>query len=154
MTGHDGVAQAAHVLDPWLCQRNRGSFCPLQDPSKECFSLKFDLNVDINTEIVPAMKKKTLGWGLMEELSRRRHCTTFNDECWFYFSCLQRGSRPRVREERHRPVPGWPVPGSVQHAAVPQLRGIPLWRTLPQSQRYRGGSSTFLSSRLRWLKRR
>ncbi|KAG8002432.1 Pleckstrin-like proteiny domain-containing family G member 5, partial [Nibea albiflora] len=24
------------------------------DPSKECFSLKFDLNVDINTEIVPA----------------------------------------------------------------------------------------------------
>lgn len=34
----------------------------LQDPSKECFSLKFDLNVDINTEIVPAMKKKTLRW--------------------------------------------------------------------------------------------
>ncbi|XP_013883407.1 pleckstrin homology domain-containing family G member 5 isoform X2 [Austrofundulus limnaeus] len=30
------------------------------DPSKECFSLKFDLNVDINTEIVPAVKKKTL----------------------------------------------------------------------------------------------
>ncbi|KAK7905117.1 hypothetical protein WMY93_017724 [Mugilogobius chulae] len=30
------------------------------DPSKECFSLKFDLNVDISTEIVPAMKKKTL----------------------------------------------------------------------------------------------
>lgn len=32
----------------------------LQDPSKECFTLKFDLNVDINTEIVPAMKKKSL----------------------------------------------------------------------------------------------
>ncbi|XP_036389813.1 pleckstrin homology domain-containing family G member 5 isoform X2 [Megalops cyprinoides] len=30
------------------------------DPSKECFSLKFDLNVDIDTEIVPAAKKKTL----------------------------------------------------------------------------------------------
>ncbi|KAM4610869.1 pleckstrin homology domain-containing family G member 5 isoform 2-T2 [Polymixia lowei] len=30
------------------------------DPSKECFSLKFDLSVDIDTEIVPAMKKKTL----------------------------------------------------------------------------------------------
>uniref|UniRef100_A0AAY5F1V4 DH domain-containing protein n=1 Tax=Electrophorus electricus TaxID=8005 RepID=A0AAY5F1V4_ELEEL len=30
------------------------------DPSKECFTLKFDLNVDIDTEIVPAMKKKTL----------------------------------------------------------------------------------------------
>uniref|UniRef100_H3D4I3 Pleckstrin homology domain containing, family G (with RhoGef domain) member 5b n=1 Tax=Tetraodon nigroviridis TaxID=99883 RepID=H3D4I3_TETNG len=30
------------------------------DPSKECFTLKFDLNVDVNTEIVPAMKKKTL----------------------------------------------------------------------------------------------
>lgn len=36
--------------------------CPLpQDPSKECFTLKFDLNVDIETEIVPAMKKKSLG---------------------------------------------------------------------------------------------
>ncbi|KAG9339244.1 hypothetical protein JZ751_023940 [Albula glossodonta] len=31
-----------------------------EDPSKECFSLKFDLNVDIDTEIVPAVKKKTL----------------------------------------------------------------------------------------------
>uniref|UniRef100_A0A8C9WJJ0 Pleckstrin homology and RhoGEF domain containing G5 n=1 Tax=Scleropages formosus TaxID=113540 RepID=A0A8C9WJJ0_SCLFO len=30
------------------------------DPSKECFTLKFDLNVDIDTEIVPAMKKKSL----------------------------------------------------------------------------------------------
>lgn len=30
------------------------------DPRKECFSLKFDLNIDINTEIVPAVKKKTL----------------------------------------------------------------------------------------------
>lgn len=32
-----------------------------QDPSKECFTLKFDLSVDIETEIVPAMKKKSLG---------------------------------------------------------------------------------------------
>ncbi|KAG7323251.1 hypothetical protein KOW79_012953 [Hemibagrus wyckioides] len=30
------------------------------DPTKECFTLKFDLNVDVNTEIVPAVKKKTL----------------------------------------------------------------------------------------------
>ncbi|KAF7209204.1 pleckstrin homology domain-containing family G member 5 isoform X2 [Nothobranchius furzeri] len=30
------------------------------DLGTECFSLKFDLNVDINTEIVPAAKKKTL----------------------------------------------------------------------------------------------
>ncbi|XP_052450494.1 pleckstrin homology domain-containing family G member 5 isoform X4 [Carassius gibelio] len=30
------------------------------DPRKECFSLKFDLNIDIDTEIVPAVKKKTL----------------------------------------------------------------------------------------------
>lgn len=47
-----------------LCKLNAVLiFCPppTQDPSKECFSLKFDLNVDINTEIVPAMKKKTLG---------------------------------------------------------------------------------------------
>ncbi|XP_047228460.1 pleckstrin homology domain-containing family G member 5 isoform X5 [Girardinichthys multiradiatus] len=41
-------------------RRHTDSICSLQDPSKECFSLKFDLNVDINTEIVPAMKKKTL----------------------------------------------------------------------------------------------
>ena len=34
---------------------------PSQDPSKECFTLKFDLNVDIEPEIVPAMKKKSLG---------------------------------------------------------------------------------------------
>ncbi|TSL61280.1 Pleckstrin homology domain-containing family G member 5 [Bagarius yarrelli] len=33
---------------------------PLQDPTKECFTLKFDLNVDVDTEIVPALKKKTL----------------------------------------------------------------------------------------------
>lgn len=46
-----------------LCKLT-GWFPPSQDPSKECFSLKFDLNVDINTEIVPAMKKKTLGWVL------------------------------------------------------------------------------------------
>lgn len=34
--------------------------CP-QDPSKECFTLKFDLNIDIEAEIVPAVKKKSLG---------------------------------------------------------------------------------------------
>uniref|UniRef100_A0A8B9K767 Pleckstrin homology domain containing, family G (with RhoGef domain) member 5a n=1 Tax=Astyanax mexicanus TaxID=7994 RepID=A0A8B9K767_ASTMX len=30
------------------------------DPSKECFTLKFDLNVDAGMEVVPAVKKKTL----------------------------------------------------------------------------------------------
>ncbi|ROL46012.1 Pleckstrin homology domain-containing family G member 5 [Anabarilius grahami] len=30
------------------------------DPSKECFTLKFDLNIDVSMEIVPAVKKKTL----------------------------------------------------------------------------------------------
>nr|XP_057907907.1 pleckstrin homology domain-containing family G member 5 isoform X2 [Doryrhamphus excisus] len=30
------------------------------DPSKECFSLKFDLSVDMKTEVVPAVKKRTL----------------------------------------------------------------------------------------------
>lgn len=34
--------------------------CP-QDPSKECFTLKFDLSIDIEAEIVPAVKKKSLG---------------------------------------------------------------------------------------------
>lgn len=32
-----------------------------QDPSKECFTLKFDLSVNIEAEIVPAAKKKSLG---------------------------------------------------------------------------------------------
>uniref|UniRef100_A0A8C6KW08 Pleckstrin homology and RhoGEF domain containing G5 n=1 Tax=Nothobranchius furzeri TaxID=105023 RepID=A0A8C6KW08_NOTFU len=40
----------------WICV----CVCFLQDLGTECFSLKFDLNVDINTEIVPAAKKKTL----------------------------------------------------------------------------------------------
>ncbi|XP_009304321.2 pleckstrin homology domain-containing family G member 5 isoform X3 [Danio rerio] len=30
------------------------------DPSKECFTLKFDLNFEVSMEIVPAVKKKTL----------------------------------------------------------------------------------------------
>jgi len=40
----------------------RASGCRLpQDPSKECFTLKFDLSVDVGAEIVPAAKKKSLG---------------------------------------------------------------------------------------------
>lgn len=56
----------APILDPGLggwgmrCAETKRPMCP-QDPSKECFTLKFDLNVDIETEIVPAMKKKSLG---------------------------------------------------------------------------------------------
>ncbi|XP_042199715.1 pleckstrin homology domain-containing family G member 5 [Callorhinchus milii] len=41
------------------------------DPSKECFTLKFDLNINIETEIVPAMKKKTLGEVLMPVFERK-----------------------------------------------------------------------------------
>ncbi|KAJ6666142.1 hypothetical protein lerEdw1_001046 [Lerista edwardsae] len=41
------------------------------DPSKECFTLKFDLNVDIETEIVPAMKKKSLGEVLLPVFERK-----------------------------------------------------------------------------------
>ncbi|KAG8568647.1 hypothetical protein GDO81_014090 [Engystomops pustulosus] len=41
------------------------------DPSKECFTLKFDLNVDIETEIVPAMKKKSLGEVLIPAFERK-----------------------------------------------------------------------------------
>nr|XP_033778793.1 pleckstrin homology domain-containing family G member 5 isoform X2 [Geotrypetes seraphini] len=41
------------------------------DPSKECFTLKFDLNVDIETEIVPAMKKKSLGEVLLPAFERK-----------------------------------------------------------------------------------
>ncbi|XP_074831746.1 pleckstrin homology domain-containing family G member 5 isoform X2 [Carettochelys insculpta] len=41
------------------------------DPSKECFTLKFDLNVDIETEIIPAMKKKSLGEVLLPVFERK-----------------------------------------------------------------------------------
>lgn len=43
--------------DPWAS----GCHLPPQDPSKECFTLKFDLSIDIEAEIVPAVKKKSLG---------------------------------------------------------------------------------------------
>ncbi|KAM9299645.1 pleckstrin homology domain-containing family G member 5 [Gastrophryne carolinensis] len=41
------------------------------DPSKECFTLKFDLNIDLETEIVPAMKKKSLGEVLIPAFERK-----------------------------------------------------------------------------------
>ncbi|XP_067873355.1 pleckstrin homology domain-containing family G member 5-like isoform X2 [Heterodontus francisci] len=40
------------------------------DPSKDCFTLKFDLNINIETEIVPAMKKRTLGEALLPVFER------------------------------------------------------------------------------------
>ncbi|XP_074969867.1 pleckstrin homology domain-containing family G member 5 isoform X1 [Phalacrocorax aristotelis] len=41
------------------------------DPSKECFTLKFDLSVDIEAEIVPAPKKKSLGEVLLPVFERK-----------------------------------------------------------------------------------
>ncbi|NXF30430.1 PKHG5 protein, partial [Nyctibius bracteatus] len=41
------------------------------DPSKECFTLKFDLNVDMEAEIVPAAKKKSLGEVLLPVFERK-----------------------------------------------------------------------------------
>lgn len=41
------------------------------DPSKECFTLKFDLNVDLETEIVPALRKKSLGEVLLPVFERK-----------------------------------------------------------------------------------
>ncbi|KAM6046457.1 pleckstrin homology domain-containing family G member 5 isoform 1-T1 [Chlamydotis macqueenii] len=41
------------------------------DPSKECFTLKFDLSADIETEIVPAAKKKSLGEVLLPVFERK-----------------------------------------------------------------------------------
>ncbi|KFW84942.1 Pleckstrin homology domain-containing family G member 5, partial [Manacus vitellinus] len=41
------------------------------DPSKECFTLKFDLSVDIEAEIVPAVKKKSLGEVLLPVFERK-----------------------------------------------------------------------------------
>ncbi|NXL21116.1 PKHG5 protein, partial [Setophaga kirtlandii] len=41
------------------------------DPSKECFTLKFDLSIDIEAEIVPAVKKKSLGEVLLPVFERK-----------------------------------------------------------------------------------
>ncbi|NXV73950.1 PKHG5 protein, partial [Atlantisia rogersi] len=41
------------------------------DPSKECFTLKFDLSVDIEAEVVPATKKKSLGEVLLPVFERK-----------------------------------------------------------------------------------
>uniref|UniRef100_A0A670ZKU1 Pleckstrin homology and RhoGEF domain containing G5 n=1 Tax=Pseudonaja textilis TaxID=8673 RepID=A0A670ZKU1_PSETE len=41
------------------------------DPSREYFTLKFDLNVDVETEIAPAMKKKSLGEVLFPVFERK-----------------------------------------------------------------------------------
>ncbi|XP_055980929.1 pleckstrin homology domain-containing family G member 5 [Sorex fumeus] len=41
------------------------------DPSKECFTLKFDLSVAVETEIVPAMRKKSLGEVLQPVFERK-----------------------------------------------------------------------------------
>uniref|UniRef100_A0A8C8BDE1 Pleckstrin homology and RhoGEF domain containing G5 n=1 Tax=Otus sunia TaxID=257818 RepID=A0A8C8BDE1_9STRI len=41
------------------------------DPSQECFTLKFDLSVDIEAEIVPAAKKKSLGEVLLPVFERK-----------------------------------------------------------------------------------
>ncbi|XP_061306330.1 pleckstrin homology domain-containing family G member 5 isoform X3 [Pezoporus flaviventris] len=41
------------------------------DPSKECFTLKFDLSINVEAEIVPAAKKKSLGEVLLPVLERK-----------------------------------------------------------------------------------
>ncbi|XP_054251095.1 pleckstrin homology domain-containing family G member 5 [Indicator indicator] len=41
------------------------------DPSKECFTLKFDLGINIEAEIVPALKKKSLGEILLPVFERK-----------------------------------------------------------------------------------
>ncbi|NXU91601.1 PKHG5 protein, partial [Xiphorhynchus elegans] len=41
------------------------------DPSKECFTLKFDLSIDVEAEIVPAVKKKSLGEVLLPVFERK-----------------------------------------------------------------------------------
>ncbi|KAM6313079.1 LOW QUALITY PROTEIN: pleckstrin homology domain-containing family G member 5 [Podargus strigoides] len=41
------------------------------DPSKECFTLKFDLGVDMEAEIMPATKKKSLGEVLLPLFERK-----------------------------------------------------------------------------------
>ncbi|XP_055559494.1 pleckstrin homology domain-containing family G member 5 isoform X1 [Falco cherrug] len=41
------------------------------DPSKECFTLKFDLGINVEAEIVPATKKKSLGEVLLPVFERK-----------------------------------------------------------------------------------
>ncbi|KAM6435568.1 pleckstrin homology domain-containing family G member 5 isoform 2-T4 [Liasis olivaceus] len=52
-------------------QPKKGTRRHTDDPSKEYFTLKFDLNVDIETEIAPAMKKKSLGEVLLPVFERK-----------------------------------------------------------------------------------
>lgn len=72
----------SNLYPPWLpCRDRKSTGLKLSkkkarrrhtdDPSKECFTLKFDLNVDIETEIVPAMKKKSLGEVLLPIFERK-----------------------------------------------------------------------------------
>ncbi|EHB16673.1 Pleckstrin-like protein domain-containing family G member 5 [Heterocephalus glaber] len=80
-----GVKDAKSLSLPILC-RAAGAGAPVLervdppsrrenldvlDPSKECFTLKFDLNVDIETEFVPAVKKKSLGEVLLPVFERK-----------------------------------------------------------------------------------
>ncbi|NXJ09671.1 PKHG5 protein, partial [Odontophorus gujanensis] len=63
----DGRGRSSALKLPKKKARRRHT----DDPSKECFTLKFDLNVDIEAEIVPAMKKKSLGDVLLPVFERR-----------------------------------------------------------------------------------
>ncbi|KAG9269106.1 pleckstrin homology domain-containing family G member 5-like isoform X3 [Astyanax mexicanus] len=56
--GGGGTERGGRKAGGMKLRRDRRRYT--DDPSKECFTLKFDLNVDIDTEIVPAVKKKTL----------------------------------------------------------------------------------------------
>ncbi|VTJ61967.1 Hypothetical predicted protein [Marmota monax] len=68
-----------------------------EDPSKECFTLKFDLNVDIETEIVPALKKKSLGpvWMIVPVQETRRGSVHLrsNPVCRAWSQCTCEGVR-------------------------------------------------------------
>ncbi|XP_061868997.1 pleckstrin homology domain-containing family G member 5 isoform X2 [Colius striatus] len=65
--GSRGERQSSALKLPKKKARRRHT----DDPSKECFTLKFDLSVDMEAEIVPAVKKKSLGEVLLPVLERR-----------------------------------------------------------------------------------
>ncbi|MCJ8744376.1 hypothetical protein PDJAM_G00117890 [Pangasius djambal] len=59
--GEEGVFDVGDCkTSPIKLEKKKARRRYTNDPSKECFTLKFDLNVDIGMEIVQAVKKKTL----------------------------------------------------------------------------------------------
>uniref|UniRef100_A0A5F9CMQ8 Pleckstrin homology and RhoGEF domain containing G5 n=1 Tax=Oryctolagus cuniculus TaxID=9986 RepID=A0A5F9CMQ8_RABIT len=130
-----------------------------QDPSKECFTLKFDLSVDVETEIVPAMKKKTLGEVLLPVFERKGialgkvdiYLDQSNTPLSLTFEAYRFGGHYlRVKGEQQAPQPagrvGWGLAGPPGDGRPSQAR-VPIGGSLITIQapgRRRKNMSEFL----------